>query len=242
MKATIALSLLGAVLIYNGVKSSPPRVVLWVWERPEDLSKADPGTTELAILVKSIELRSSGIRSRPRFQPVKAPPGIGSIAVVRIDSDPGFAPTAGETGRVAKEVVDALPPGVRSLQIDYDARESERGFYRQILGVVRRDLPPGTHLAITALASWCLDDSWISDLPIDEAVPMLFRMGADRRSVVQHLISGGDFRLPVCRQSLGLSLDEPIDRLPAGRRLYFFSPSRWNDRELAAAANAMVRP
>jgi hypothetical protein len=234
--------LLAAMLIYSATRRSPARVVLWVWERPEDLSTVDPATTELAVLVKSIELRQSGILSRPRFQPVKAPPGIGSISVVRIDSDPGFTATPAATGRVVEEIAHALPSGVRSLQVDYDARESERAFYREVLTRVRNDLPGGTHLSITALASWCLDDPWIRDLPIDEAVPMLFRMGGDRRYVVQHLSSGGDFKLSVCRQSLGLSLDEPIDRLPARRRLFFFSPMRWSDRGLSAVADARLRP
>jgi hypothetical protein len=230
------------MLIYSAANRVRPRVVLWVWERPEDLSKVDPGTTELAVLVRSLELRNSGIRSRPRLQPVKAPSGIESIAVVRIDSDPGFAATPAQTSRVAEEIVHSLPSGVRSLQVDYDARESERDFYRDVLARVRRDLPGRTHLSITALASWCLDDPWIRGLPIDDAVPMLFRMGSDRRNVVQHLLAGGDFNLDVCRQSLGLSLDEPIGRLPARRRLYFFSPSRWSDRGLDVVANARFRP
>ncbi len=234
--------LVAAMLFYSTAKPAPPRVVLWVWERPEDLSRVDPASTELAVLVKSLELRHSGIQSRPRLQPVKAPKGIASTAVVRIDSDPALTATAAETGRVVDEIAQALPPGIRSLQIDYDARESERGFYRDVLTRVRQRLPDGTHLGITALASWCLDDPWIRDLPIDDAVPMLFRMGPDRRDVVRYLSSGGDFKLPVCRQSLGLSLDEPIDRLPARRRLYFFSPSRWTDRGLDVVANARVRP
>jgi hypothetical protein len=36
----------------------------------------------------------------------------------------------------------------------------------------------------------------------------------------------------VCQTSLGISLDEPWRELPAGRRVYAFSPSPWTERSL----------
>jgi hypothetical protein len=121
-----------------------------------------------------------------------------------------------------------MPRRISAIQIDFDARKSERGFYRDLLRQLRGRLPAGLPLSITALASWCVYDNWIGDLPVDEAVPMLFRMGVDDLQVRLHLEAGRDFQPEICRQSLGISIDEPLRGLPAGRRLYIFNPKRWS--------------
>src|SRR5439155_3985440 len=59
-----------------------------------------------------------------------------------------------------------------TLEIDFDARASEREFYRAILLDLRRVLPASMPLSITALASLCECDGWISGIPVTEAVPM----------------------------------------------------------------------
>ena len=119
-------------------------------------------------------------------------------------------------------------PGIAAVQVDYDATVSERPFYRALLQDLRRSLPESVRLSITALASWCMGDPWLAGLPIDEAVPMLFRMGPDRLPVLLHLESGGDFGEAACQQSVGISTDEPVRWLPAGRRLYVFHPRSWS--------------
>jgi len=132
--------------------------------------------------------------------------------------------------RIIDEIssVARMPRRISAIQIDFDARKSERGFYRDLLGHLRSRLPAGLPLSITALASWCVYDNWIGDLPVDDAVPMLFRMGVDDLQVRLHLEAGRDFQPEICRQSLGVSIDEPLRSLPAGRRLYVFNPKRWS--------------
>jgi hypothetical protein len=125
--------------------------------------------------------------------------------------------------------------------VDFDAVASERPFYSGLLSRLRRALPARWSLSITALASWCLGDPWIGALPIDDAIPMLFRMGADARAIRARLGSGRDFALPVCRASLGVSLDEPL-ALPAGRRIYVFSPTGWSPATIAEAARPLGGP
>ena len=68
----------------------------------------------------------------------------------------------------------------------------------------------------------------LADLPIDEAVPMLFRMGPDRREILTRLESGQDFRAALSRFSLGVGTDEPLPRLPRGRRVYVFHSKPWS--------------
>jgi hypothetical protein len=89
-------------------------------------------------------------------------------------------------------------------------------------------------ISVTALASWCIGDDWIHDLPIDEAVPMLFRLGTGKNEVTSWIGSERDFREPLCRGSLGISIDEPWRLLPSGRRVYAFSPKPWTEHSLAA--------
>ncbi len=97
------------------------------------------------------------------------------MAVVRLEGT-GVLPDA---QAVAEPILrDAARPGIQALQIDFDARESERAWYRHLLERLRAGLAAGVPLSITALASWCDGDSWMRDLPVSDGVPMLFRMGA----------------------------------------------------------------
>jgi hypothetical protein len=223
-----------AVLLWRGVQPRP-EVVLWVWERPEDLSRAGPDV-RFAVLAKSIELDGSSMRVRPRMQPVELPAGADATSVVRIDATGEFSPSPALVRDVARQIANDARP----LQVDFDARVSERAFYRDVLHEVRRIVGTGRRVSITALASWCLGDPWIRELPIDEAVPMIFQMGPDDAAVRAHLASGGDFSLPVCRTSVGLSLDEPVFRVPRARTLYFFSPKPWTPERIAMARNGRV--
>ena len=92
--------------------------------------------------------------------------------------------------------------GVLALQIDFDARQSERLWYAALLRELRQAIPASLPLTITALESWCEEDGWIRNLPVADATPMLFRMGPeDRRSPT-------DFPAKVCRASIGVSTDE----------------------------------
>ena len=165
-----------------------------------------------------------------------------------VSSDTEFAPNT-RTGIASFGGLNAEPvkvttfvtfssfdrPRVMALQIDFDATSRERPFYGALLAQLRRLMPADWPLSITALASWCLGDPWIRDVPVDEAIPMLFRMGADGGAVRSRLDAGQDFSLAVCRASLGVSLDEPAGRLPSDRRRYVFNPTTWNERAVAQA-------
>jgi hypothetical protein len=94
------------------------------------------------------------------------------------------------------------------------------------MAALRRRLPD-VAISVTALASWCFNESWTSQLTADEVVPMLFRMGYDGRRLRAHLENGGDFRGRECRSSLGVAMDELPPAVPSGRRVYVFSPRRW---------------
>ena len=214
-----------------------PRVLLWAWERPIRFS-ALPPSVGIAYLAGTLVLSDHEGAARPRFQPLVIPSSAPVVAVVRVEIDAKRGPTlTDQQAQWAAESVLALAsrPRVIALQVDFDATSGERCFYSTMLARLRRVIPARWPLSITALASWCMGDPWIRDLPIDEAVPMLFRMGPDSRGVRARLDAGQDFSLDVCRTSLGLSLDEPLARVPQGRRRYVFSADGWNEHSIAQA-------
>ena len=193
-----------------------PRVMLWAWESPQDLSFLNPHVAGVAFLARTVLLKEGQVRIRPRFQPLHVPPGTALMAVVRIESFGRLPAVQSVCGVVSEPAVLA---GVLALQIDYDARASERSFYRDLLQCVRGRV--SMPLVITALASWCQYDDWIAGLPVNDAIPMLFRMGPDRYR------PGSEFRIGLCKSSFGISTDEPIAKLPRGKRIYIFHPGPW---------------
>jgi hypothetical protein len=212
--------------------SNPERKInLWVWERPEKLDYLDPAKFGVAFLAKTLYLRGERVVMRPRLQSLSVAPGTPLTAVTRIESDrlhPPLLTASQETQALSEILALANTNGIQGLQIDFDAKASERQFYRKLLVDLHGSLPRGVKLSMTALASWCTYDNWISDLPIDEAVPMLFRMGVDRRQILLDLRTDGDFRCPLCRSSIGISLDEPLPGVVSKRRVFVFNPKQWS--------------
>ena len=214
-----------------------PPVILWAWERPEDLRFLDPHTAGVAFLAKTITLRGDTVVARPRFQPLQLAPGTKVTAVVRIETDKPALSTS-QLQQTAREILNSSVSSV--VQIDFDATASQRQFYRELLETVRQELPRSTSLSITALASWCAGDNWLTDLPVDEAVPMLFRLGVDQRQFQRRLETGEPFESPMCRNTAGVSTDEPV-KAPAVDRLYIFSPQPWSKQSYAAALETYRR-
>ncbi len=218
------------------LRVSLPHVILWAWERPEKLDFIDTERVGVAFLAKTIYLREDKVVTQPRLQPLSVRPGTVLIAVVRIETDRFKLPSLSrdQIETVTKEVAELSQlPNVITVQIDFDAKVSERSFYADLLASVRQTLPAKTALSITALASWCKGDNWLDNLPVDEAVPMLFRMGVDRAQIVSSLASRETFHSPLCRQSTGVSVDETLPDLPPSERIYVFNANSWSPNSVA---------
>jgi hypothetical protein len=216
-----------------------PPVILWAWERPEDLKTVDPSRFAVAFLAQTIALKNDDVILSPRHQPLDVSPETKLMAVTRIESQKHTGERAALSDSQRKKIVElvlrTMPLGnVSAIQIDFDATNSERDFYRALLHDLRAKLPDNIPLSITALASFCVGDRWLSDLPVDEAVPMIFRMGADDRSI-KNFLSGEDFREPLCQKSYGIAVDEPLDiHFKPGRRVYVFNHRSWKASDLTA--------
>ena len=216
-----------------------PRVILWAWERPEDLEFIDPQRVAVAFLAQTLTLKGADVVYSPRHQPLKLAPNTKLIAVTRIESQKITHERPGLSDSQRRELVERVKktlelPNVSGVQIDFDAVTSERDFYRQLLGDLRTALPEGVPLSMTALASFCVGDPWLTDLPVDEAVPMVFAMGRDSDGIKNYLKSGSDFKDGLCRRSYGVALDEPVSTaFEKQRRVYVFNSRPWVQSDLA---------
>ncbi|MGB8129458.1 MAG: DUF3142 domain-containing protein [Candidatus Angelobacter sp.] len=206
-----------------------PRVTLWAWESRQDLRHVSPEKYAIAYLDRTVFITDQ-IGTIPRRQPLLIPQDASVIAVVRIEAPQARAkldaPELAE--RVATKVVEASRrQQVSALQIDFDATRSQRSFYRKLIEETRRRMPAKMPLSITALASWCSWPSWLEGLPVDEAVPMLFRMGGDSRSAKQ---PGWNYEptAPQCSTSVGVSTDEAWPAITTNKRIYVFHPRAWS--------------
>ncbi len=217
-----------------------PRVILWAWERPEDLQFLNTNRYGVAFLAQTLTLKNDDVLLKPRRWPLKVSPATRLIAVTRIESrkttGQSVALSDNQRNRVATLILKTLEEGnVSAVQVDFDAVVSERTFYRSLLHELRQKLPDNVPLSITALASFCVGDRWLTDLPVDEAIPMVFRMGKDSSAIKTMLSDGKDFREGICQRSYGIAVDEPFDvRLDSERRVYVFNSQAWSVNDIAA--------
>jgi hypothetical protein len=220
-----------------------PRVVLWAWERREDLSFLDPGQTAVAYLDRTLDLSGDTVVIRPRFQPLTLPARTILIPVARIETDRRSPPSLSATQRArASRIIAAMAASsLPAIQVDFDATRSQRAFYRDLIADLRSRLPVSTALSITALVSWCMDDDWVGELRVDEIVPMLYRMGPGAEDITSYLRGGGDFAPPLARLSVGLSTDARLAGLARGKRVYLFSPRGWTGEQVRVATAEAAR-
>ena len=222
----------------SGGVGSFPDVVLWVWDRPSEGTPVD-SRFGYAPLLGTVEIGSGPVRSIIRRNPLKLPPKLFKIAVVRIEIEPeaGFE---GRCQELASAVLSLLPSDLRTrseggapsfagLQIDFDAPLSARHLYRCLLTDLRKELAPGTRLLITALSSWCFEKAWLEDLDVDLITPMLFGLSLNDRKLAGQLLERGAFPYDVCNRSLGVSLSDPPLFMPRKGPVFVFDPGGWTD-------------
>jgi hypothetical protein len=157
------------------------------------------------------------------------------MAVVRIETSSAFHPTPTLIHQTAAAIAAAAAePNVRALQIDFDATASQRDFYAAVLRELHHNLPPQLPLSITALVSWCGPHSWLRSLPVDEAVPMFFRMGGPAATRAVRPKDSSTVREPLCSTSAGVSTDEAWPAIHSQQRVYVFHPGSWPQQDLAS--------
>lgn len=223
----------------NPVRVAPPlpwpAVMLWAWERPEDLRFIDIETTGVAFLDRTVLIDEDDITVQLRRQPLRVSPGAQLLPVVRVEV--GRSMSSDKVQQHLEKTVRAILGAARKespgVQVDFDATLSQRSFYRGLLAKLRAQLPADKRLSITALASWCAGDRWMANLPVDEIVPMLFEMGPEK-------LDGEAITDPRCTDSVGLSIHEPTN-VPSGvRRRYFFAHNAWRQQQMVYVHKAVA--
>ena len=214
---------------------TPRQIVLWAWERPEDLRFLEPGDADVAFLAQTVTVLGNEVEVSKRHQPLRVKTDTRLIAVTRIE----VPQTIEGNPQTVDSVVDALAqsaelPQVGEIQIDFDATLSQREFYAQVVKHLRPKIG-AKRLSITALASWCMNDGWIRELPIDAAIPMVFQMGPDDRGIRKLLASGDDWTVESCRGSYGVSTFERAPQLRSGRAIYVFNVRPWTRSQFQQA-------
>jgi hypothetical protein len=229
------LALLGLLPWAPACHADAPRTVLWAWESPQDLRGVGPDVG-VAFSARTVGFSGSGITTTLRHQPLRVRPDTWLAAVVRVEpARDADRPVDADADALVDAIAPAATlPGVRMLQVDWDAVVSERALYATVLTRLRARLPASLPLGITALASWCVGDRWIDPLPVDVVVPMLFRMGPDDAAVRQAWMRGDDLD-PRCRAEVGVSTDEPRPDGAARARPWIFHPGPWTAADLDAA-------
>jgi hypothetical protein len=205
-----------------------PSRMAWAWEREEDLRWL-PANAGVAYVATSIGLEDSGAVVRPRAHALHVRQTTALVPVVHVDASITKPPLLNERQRntIAQALVEAAGQApARVVQLDFEARLSQRQFLADVVRHARRSLPADVALSMTALASWCAGDAWMQSVPADEIVPMAFRMSRDA-AVLRGLLSRqGGFARPECDRAIGTAIDEPLPGLRAPRR-YAFAPKPW---------------
>jgi hypothetical protein len=224
--------------------AAEPRLVLWAWDRAEDLrflSALPEQAVGVAYLQAKVVLHGPSVIVYRRAASLQLPAVSWQLPVVHIEAarDPLPVLQEGQRRELLRVLrLEAERAAKGRLQIDFEAKASQRSFYRQLLFELRRELGPRFPLSITALTSWCLRDRWLGDAPVDEIVPMFYRLGEAGPRLRAELQRGTDLA-PECRGALGLITDEPMTPPPTPRRLYLFSPGSWSRESLTSARHKL---
>jgi len=115
-----------------------PHLTVWAWERPTDLRAIDPATTAVAYLARTVWV-SQSVGVVPRRQPMVIPVDtrLKLIPVTRFEVEPHARLDDAAAQMAADDVIATMRPGAAAVQIDFDARLSEREWYRKVIVAVR---------------------------------------------------------------------------------------------------------
>jgi len=213
--------------------ATPPESIAWLWKD----APIPAWSRSVAVVDRHVWLAGDKVLVRPGARPKRLPDGAAVIPVVHVELDPLRPPSGLAAAQPA--VLDAMRAAARAttsgwVQLDLEARPSQRADYRALVGRIRASLPRQVKLSVTALAWWCRSGAWLDGLAADEVVPMFFRMGRDNAPLRAIVARQPAALHPLCRAgSAGFSRQEPFAREVTARyrRTYWFDEKGWKDPE-----------
>jgi hypothetical protein len=206
------------------------RQVAWLW----DEAQLPPWSVrEAAVLQRHILLTGDSALTRPRMRWPLMPAATQVTPVLHVEVSTVNPPVNMEASRamIVAALLDAAAVSTSGwVQLDMEAKPSQRTFYRSLVGQLRDELPSRIKLSVTALAWWCQSPAWLDGLAADEVVPMFFRMGRDGAAMRALLEQSPASLHASCRAgSAGFSPQEPFGRqiVERYRKIYWFDRHAW---------------
>jgi len=218
--------------------------IAWVWDHQAPPLQA----RAWAVTVTQIQLDGASLTERPRGRALPPAAGRKVIPVVHVEPAPHQAPAplnATQRHAIAERVVSAAAGSTSGwVQLDFEARPSQRDSYHALIREIRAALPATMKLSITVLAWQCRSAAWITPLAADEIVPMFFQLGRDTDVWLAQALAGGPQLQPRCREAAGFSPDlTPPERLPSNwSRRYWFNLQRGRATAWSADAQQHLWP
>ncbi|RZL87988.1 MAG: hypothetical protein EOP73_30865 [Variovorax sp.] len=252
-RPSIGWAAAGALLLAQGAVDATPasnaevaaslaQGVAWIWPdsngpSPDPGSRAPQRYREAAVLVEALVLRAGGVERVGRRQPLSLPEGVSILPVVHVEAtaDTPDAFSAAQRSAVIAAVrrqAAAAQAGSGMLQLDFEAPSRHRLAHAALLTDARAALPPTVRLSITALAHWCAQGDWLDRLPVDEVVPMLYRLGPHAGEWRARFERGDTALARRCRgTALGFATNDPPPAalLRRSARAYWFDESAWSN-------------
>jgi len=231
---TLPVPALLALFAHTGMAAQPDtQTLLWMWDRPQLFSSLPEGTG-IAYLHATVRLSGAQSRTTWRQWPLRIAPGVTVVPLVHVALD-NLAPSPLDDAQqqaIAAALAHAAAHSRSGwVQLDFEARRSQREAYVALLQRLQPMRERGVRLSATALASWCMDDAWLPAGLLDEIVPMYFRMGVDAAPIRRRLQATGAATVPACRDAAGLLLGEPSPALSGVKRRYVFHTGAWKKED-----------
>ena len=221
------LRLLILLLPISEIKAELKKTVLWSWERYEDLSYIDPKVTSVAPLIATFIInKDEKVKAKLRLNHYKIPIKTNILPVFRIEIETANLNYATIYKLVLK--ILSLSKENQLIQLDFDARLSQRTLYRDIINLLVKHK---REVSITALASFCTFDSWLDNLPIKFAVPMLYGGEAKDKGLREAKIlfeKLGVWPVKKCRGYVGILQQNEKINIPNNHASFIFNNSAWN--------------
>jgi hypothetical protein len=203
--------------------------IAWLWDNAEAPAWS---AAHVAALERHILLSGPAIRTRAaRHFPLDGSSRVTPVLHVEVSSVNPPANIEASRAPIVDAMLRAASHSTSGrVQLDMEAKPSQRDFYRSLVGDLRAALPANIALSVTALAWWCRSPAWLDGLAADEVVPMFFRMGKDGPALRELIERAPQSLHPRCRgASAGFSAQEPFPDQVSGRyeRTYWFDYHAW---------------
>lgn len=232
MKAATILIIFASMITFFYFQKNN-KIYLYSWERFDDFSflKDSSLSNKITVvpLAGEINIYEDELYVNYRTHQIIIPNNIKSFPIIRINNFSSAEMFSKHVNKIEAFIL-SICSGHDHCELDFDARESEYNNYINLMNNIKNKLPK-TKISITAPASWCYPKSWINNLPIEYAVPMVYRLGKDEKTIKNGDVSPLFISNPLCLENIALANDEldfNFKKYIKNKNIYLFNSENWN--------------